>query len=197
MGQFILKKSVLFTFIAVTFLTACSTPNPYAINSSTTGSGNEGILVLSVKNNCSLLSPHSSTQYQIVSKDKNMSFFAVSAATSTYKEYITECALIDFFSVPAGEYEIVSWNKTVFTAFGGWREKPKKNFSIPFTVKSGKINYLGEINLDKDNRIYFEDLKKRDKKTLFKKYPYLSKMKVEEPLSYNINYLHGAVIVKY
>lgn len=179
-------KSCLKSYILIIifFLTACSSPNPYPINTSLQNSVDRGILVISAKNDCNLIGPIRFTKYHIRSRDRQVAFSAV-RDTSTSKEYITHCALVDFYNVPIGEYEIYSWQSSMSTTFSRWFEKPKNDFSIPFKVEAGKVNYLGQILLDSDYGISFGNMKERDLETLYDKYPFLSDLAVVEPFSYD------------
>lgn len=46
--------------------------------------------------------------------------------------------------LPAGEYRIYGWTMTAVQGRGEQKYFPKGNFSIPFTIRGGQINYLGD-----------------------------------------------------
>lgn len=170
--------------LLIILCSSCSSPNPHPIKNSLFNPSDTGILVVSVKNGCSLFNPTRNTKYSIRSKDRKVDFMAV-YDTATSKEYVIDCALVDFFNIPAGEYEIYSWTSLKMTFSSGWREKPKNEFSIPFRVEADKINYLGQILLDLDYSISFSDMKNRDIDTFYSRYPSSKDLMVVEPISYN------------
>lgn len=169
----------------IAVLASCSSPNPHPITQTEYKNADTGILVVSVKNGCIFLSPTRNTKYCIRSKDKKIDFMAA-YDTATSKECIMDCALIDFFNIPAGEYEIYSWRSLKTTLSSGWREKPKNEFSIPFSVEAGKVNYLGQILLDNDYSISFQDMKERDIPVLHVSYPSTQHLEVTNPIKFGL-----------
>ena len=180
-----IKNKILSAVIilALLFLTSCSPVNRHAIDQ-THSENNAGILVISTKNHCNLIGATGVPMYQIRSADNEVDFRVVGDST-TSREFVTECSTLDFYNIPAGEYEIYFWKEAKFTALSYWHEKPKNEFSIKFMVKSNKVNYLGQIVLDEDYSISFVNMEERDIKTFNKKYPALSNLEVVYPVDFN------------
>lgn len=54
--------------------------------------------------------------------------------------------------IPAGNYEMFSFQATSQTLAGPKTSKPTENFSYPFKVTSGEVVYLGELHFKFDDK---------------------------------------------
>ena len=88
--------------------------------------------------------------------------------------------LLFAFVLPAGDYHFVSYS--LESGEGHW--KPTSPFSVPFKVQAGKVNYVGDIQLDvhegtdmfgmrtaKGGTFHFINAKNKDMPMLKAKYP--------------------------
>jgi hypothetical protein len=61
--------------------------------------------------------------------------------------YVRQRSMGQFFeiTIPAGQYEFFDLWMVAASAFGSTEYRPKEQFSIPFKVEAGTVNYLGEF----------------------------------------------------
>ena len=178
-----MKKIILVVLISISFAGCAKNPYPINIDNSNNFAGT-GFLVVSVKLDASfdLFTPTRQTSYFFRTLDGRIDFVAVSN-TDTNKHYGVSNSVVDFFNIPAGDYEIYTWSSLCSGGLSQWTETPKQDFSIPFRVEENKITYLGELIHKRDRRIYVSDMKQRDIEMAIKKYPFLSNMDILTPFS--------------
>ena len=82
-------------------------------------------------------------------------------------------------AVPAGAYQVVGWQITQ-----GYKiTRPSRPVSIPFTVETGKVSYLGNLHFDEDWKVALRDRSERDLPVLMSRYNSLK----TAPLAFTIS----------
>lgn len=182
-------KPLIIIVLSIVFF-GCATPtHPFKIkDESIINSNDKGVLVLSVK-----YGDYGSMTRGVLINAAVPSFFAVSKAYDeflvihrNYEETIKfsgkgRDGYIIALALPAKEYEITKWSQTYDAGFNKRWEESENEFSIPFTIEAGVLNYIGQISLD-NYTFHFHNEKERDLNSLFQKYPFLKKMTIREEL---------------
>ena len=101
----------------------------------------QGLVIYSISTTRPIFSIYYLDIYQFESRKKAR--FAL--GTFQLADVKNDSAKVHYFAVilPKGNYKIYGWG-LVTSGFGGSTITPGGNFSLPFTVSGGSINYLGD-----------------------------------------------------
>ena len=88
-------------------------------------------------------------------------------------DFFDENKAVYYFSLDRedGDYEFYAIS--LFENGASYSQSQVIRIQIPFSIKQGKVNYLGEIYLDKDNKLEFSNKSERDLPKLNQLYPTL------------------------
>ena len=168
-GQHTSIKRILSFGILFIFLSSCAYIRPQEkVNESFIGDKEKGAVVISVKRSWyGIASPNPS----FVFREKEGGAIGILYNSPTAIKFDKDgTGFIETLVLPAGRYEIFKWDLFFNLGTIYWYEHSAHDFSIPFTVEPGKINYLGEITLDKYD-FRFSDARERDFGFLYEIYP--------------------------
>ncbi len=123
-----------------------------------------GVLVLSVRYSSGIR-----ISYQIRKTDRSI-LTGISRYSKSAKSFRQDgSGFVEVLELPPGEYEIHDWELFYNFGYFQWYERPKKEFIIPFEVQAGRVNYLGEIALERYT-FKFRDMRQRDLGIVYKTY---------------------------
>lgn len=134
--------SLTFAFVIVQILSGCVASNfgPDPIRMDETDS-TSGIAVFSISAGKSNISNYS---IKIVQNEYEMKG---AMEVNVRRPDAQNDSVFTFYRaivLPAGEYRIYGWTMTSVQGRSEQKYFPKGNFSIPFTIRGGQINYLGD-----------------------------------------------------
>lgn len=172
-------KFVFLAFMCI-FFCACGAVNPYQIKN-VSNNNTSGIVVVSVDDENSFIGNTRQTTFYIRSKNGKIDFqLEYGSKTSKSLSGLTRLGFINFFDLPAGEYEIYFWRSSCFTGLSSWFEESGNEFSVPFHIEAEKLNYLGQLHLGNDHTITITDESDRDIGELLNRYPFLSEVELAQ-----------------
>ena len=178
-----MKFRILSLFLFLFTLNACI-KQPYELYENQFTKGlQKGILV------CSILTPGLTRpipSYYIRHLDSNESIRIYGKNTSSSQSMLSikksqadgiGPGIVKILELPAGKYELFTWDLFYNLGLVQSTTKPKREFSMPFEVKPDTINYIGQL-LVNQGILYISDKSERDIKILLKSYPSLSELPI-------------------